>query len=219
MRLIIVLFLTSLSLSLSAQVDGYIDASIFLRNGDSLSGRIKLNTYSTDFVFKDASTNMRRKLGPKDVSLVYTKETTPRVLSFKIVNDGSGAAPKIVEQIVAGKIALYRRLEKAGPFYNPNEFNDGLITVYRTEKGLKFTYTAPALKSGLTMSKLGKKISTFYYGTSDSDIVKKLPKKRNEIMKLFNDCPEAMVKFRDVENKDFDFIYFLNYYNVNCAGS
>lgn len=218
-RLLNLFFISCVSLSLQGQIDSYIDASIFLRNGDSLSGKIKLNTYSTQFVFKEAITKRKRKLGPRDVALVYTQETIPRVLSFKIVNDGKGSEPKIVELILNGKIALYRRLEKAGPGYYPNEYEDGYITVYRTEKGLKLKYTAPKVKSGLTMSKLGKKISTFYYGTKDSDMVKKLPKKRIEVMKLFTDCAPAMRKYRNIPDKKFDFIEFLNFYNVECAGS
>jgi hypothetical protein len=100
---------------------------------------------------------------------------------------------------------------KSSPFSKSETSNINSLK----EKG-KFTTTDKWVFSNNISGILYNK-AEFFIGKNGSPFIKPLPKKRMEMMQLFNDCAPAMVKYRDVPDKKFDFIQFLNFYNVECV--
>lgn len=208
--IVISLFIIS---SLQAQTHTYNEAKVLLRNGDTLSGKLKLNNLSTALVYKNETTGEKRKLSPREVKLAWVKTSlnTTATISFKII-EAKGAEPKIVQHLVQGNVMLYKKLDKDHDFYTTLKKSTSMTN--GTSASNEF-YGAPANYS-LLYKLMVRSEKIWFYSRGPSDVVKTLPKKRNDIMKLFNDCPSAMINFRDVDEKEFDFIYFLNYYNVEC---
>lgn len=207
--ILISLFVTSL---LHTQTHNYRDAKVLLRNGDTLSGELKLNNLSTTLVYKNKSTREKRKLGPREVQIAWVKTTinTTATISFKII-EGKGGEPKIVQHLVRGNVMLYKKLDRDHDYYTTLK---KMPLKNGTSLSNEFSGVSPTYS--LLYNLMVKSEKIWFYSRGISDVVKTLPKKRNDIMKLFNDCPDTMVKFRDVDEKEFDFIYFLNHYNVAC---
>lgn len=147
-------------------------------------------------------------------------------ISFKILN-GKGKGPKIVQHITEGSVSLYKKLDQDHDYYKPippkksynftNPFDPLNNTQISSSQNIEIS--SGAISFSLLYALAIKNEKIWFYGKQRSDIVDILPKKRNDIMRLFNNCPQAMKKFKNVENKDFDFVYFLNYYNVECASN
>lgn len=222
--LIILLFV--FSLSLSAQVQKYTTGSVTLRDGTTLDGELKINSLATTILFKNGETGEKMKLTARELKFATVNEGVIRAkISFKILN-GKGKGPKIVQHITEGSVSLYKKLDGDHDYYRPAKpKNTNPVVLNNTSNG---NYPTTA-QSGVMVGGLGgyallyslmvRSEKIWFYGKQDSDVVDILPKKRDDVMKLFNDCPQAMVKFRDVDDKEFDFVYFLNYYNVECAGN
>ena len=196
----------------------FIDAVAYLKSGDSIIGKTKINSVYTKFIFKEEDTGKKVKLGPRDINYIKTREEFPKKLLYKIV-EGSGAEPKIVQKIVDGKTSLYIKIGLSYGFTKDSPFSKSKTTninnvgergKYKNQDNFWFSGNL----SGITYSK-----AKFFLGKNNTPFIKPLPKKRVEMLQLFNNCPQAIVKYREVPDKEFDFIQFLNFYNVECAGS
>ena len=82
----------------------FIDAVAYLKTGDSIVGKTRVNPIYTKFIFKDEKSKKKLKLGPRDLVFIKTREEFPKELSYKIV-EGKAAEPKIVQKIVDGNIS------------------------------------------------------------------------------------------------------------------
>ena len=199
--------------SLEAQTHTYNEAKVLLRSGDTLSGKLKLNNLSTSLVYKNETSGEKRKLTPREVKLAWVKtsQQTTATISFKII-EGKGGEPKIVQHLVQGNIMLYKKLDRDHDYYTTIKKAVSTVNNIPSTNGAYVTTSPYSLL--YTLMVRSEKI--WFYSRVKSDVIKILPKKRDEIMRLFNDCPSAMVKFRNVDEKEFDLIYFLSYYNVEC---
>jgi len=199
--------------SLQAQTHTFSEAKVLLRNGDTLTGKLKLNNLSTNLLYKNETTGEKRKLTAREVKLAWVKTSpnTNAIISFKII-EGKGGEPKIVQHLVQGNVMLYKKLDKDHGFYTTLKKSTSIPNESLMSDGF---YGAPITYS-LLYKLMIKSEKIWFYSRGPSDVVKTLPKKRNDIMKLFNDCPSAMAAFRNVTEKEFDLIYFLSYYNVDC---
>ncbi len=219
----ITLLLCLCSLTLCAQVQRYTKGHVVLRDGTELKGELKLNGLATTILFKDSLSGGKMKLTARELKYAKVQEGSTRAkLSYKILN-GKGKSPKIVQHITEGTVSLYKKLDADHDYYEPVEidytfyndpFNNNNSQVVSTNVPMAGGMVGFALLYNLMVA--SEKI--WFYADGDSDIVDILPIKRDQLMQRFNNCPQAMVKFRDVDDKDFDFVFFLNYYNVECAG-
>lgn len=208
----IITFLFIIS-SIQAQTHKYKDAKVLLRNGDTLFGKLKLNNVSTKLLYKNETTGEKLKLSPRDLKMAWveTISNATATISFKII-EGKGGEPKIVQHLVQGNIMLYKKLDRDHDYYTT------IKKVVSTGNNIPSTNGAYVTTSpySLLYTLMVRSEKIWFYSRGKSDVIKILPKKRDEIMRLFNDCPDAMVKFRNVDEKEFDLIYFLSYYNVEC---
>lgn len=212
LALTIILVMVSLS---SQSQTFFIDAVAYLKSGDSIIGKTKVNSVYTKFIFKEEGTGKKFKFGPRDIDYITTREEFPKELSFKIV-EGRAAEPKIVQKIVDGKMSLYVQIDlsysftKDSPFSKSETANINIVG----ERG-KFNYQDNFWLSG-NLSGITYTKAQFFLGKNASPFINPLPKKRVKMLQLFNHCPQAIINYRDVSDKEFDFIQFLNFYNVNC---
>lgn len=222
-----ILFLSCLlPVLLVAQVGSYTAGTVFLRDGSELTGKLKIDKFATKILFKDSVTGEKLKLSARELDRAKVNaKGIIATLSFKILN-GKGKGPKIVQHIAEGAVSLYKKLDQDHDYYKPTPPKKGFFDFNAPFDPLTQNQSAVnpsgAMAGGMVgfavlYSLIVKSEKIWFYGTTDADVVDILPKKRKEIMKLFNDCPQAMVKFRDVDEKAFDFVYFLRYYNVECA--
>lgn len=214
------------SLTLYSQVQKYTPGSITLRDGSTLTGELKINTLATMILFKDGETGDKMKLTARELKFAKVKNEVLRVkISFKILK-GEGKGPKIVQHITEGAVSLYKKLDGDHDYYRPAKPKSMTNTQFENPADANTsTASQSSVMAGgvagfsLMYALMIRAEKIWFYGDQDSDLVDILPKKRNDVMRLFNDCPHAMVKFRDVEDKEFDFVYFLNFYNVECAAN
>lgn len=217
-----------LSLAITAQVTSYTAGKVYLRDGSELTGKLKIDKFATKILFKDSVTGEKLKLSARELQRAKVNaKGIIATISFKILN-GKGKGPKIVQHISEGAVSLYKKLDQDHDYYRPNppskgffDFNNPFdpLTQNRSAISPSGPMAGGAVGFALLYSLIIKGEKIWFYGKTDADVVDILPKKRKEIMKLFNDCPKAMVRFRDVDEKEFDFVYFLRYYNVECAGN
>lgn len=222
-----IIFFILFSISLSAQVRKYTAATVYLRDGSVKKGELKIDKFATKILFQENETGTKHKYTARELD--YAKVNDKGIIttiSFKILN-GKGKGPKIVQHITEGSVSLYKKLDQDHDYYKPippkksynftNPFDPLNNTQISSSQNIEISSGAIGFSLLYALAIKNEKI--WFYGKQRSDIVDILPKKRNDIMRLFNNCPQAMKKFKNVENKDFDFVYFLNYYNVECASN
>lgn len=212
---------------LTGQVRSYTAGTVYMRDGTILSGELKIDKFATKILFKKSTTGEKLKLTARDLKFAKVNDKGIIItLSFKILN-GKGKGPKIVQHITEGAVSLYKKLDLDHDYYKSKPPPTTIFNIENPfdplHQNQPTTTVNGAMAGGVAGFALlyalvlkGEKI--WFYGNGNSDIVDYLPKKRGDVMKLFNDCPQAMVKFREVDEKNFDFVYFLNYYNVECNG-
>lgn len=177
-KLAIALIIITGSLSVKGQ-NPYIDAVAYLKGGDSIIGKTKVNSVYTKFIFKEEGTNKKSKLGPRDILYIKTKEEFPKELSYKIVQGGA-AEPKIVQKIVAGKISLYVQIDLSYGFTKVNPFAKSKTSNINNldEKGNygkqdNFGFNRNTF--GITVNK-----ARFFLGKNNTPFIEPLPKNRVE---------------------------------------
>lgn len=199
-KILIFLFLFVLTQSFG-QSGEFNTGTLHLRNGDSISGTVKLVWHSNNIIFKKEGSNKRKTYTYKEVKYVQMTGYETNSYIYKIV-DGGGGVPKLLQEVIIDpELSLFMDTTQK---YVPKTHTGSVLKL----GNVKFIEERTSVKPTL--------VPIWFSGKRESDYVAPLPSVREEIMQKFNDCQAVVLKYRNVENKDFYIPEFVRFYNENC---
>lgn len=187
----ILLFL--MTLCVQAQSDLYDNGILVLRNGDSLTGMVKLSHKTNKILFKNQGSKKKLKFDSKKVKRVVMMGYDTNAYSYKIA--GSGKPPILLQEIIiTPRFSLLK---------------DTRTYVKYVRKPTSFDGSNGQLEKRLA--------PVWYISTNNADRVENISTKRPALLKRFNDCPDVIKKYRDYDDDTFYVIEFMRLYIEKCA--